>query len=342
MHHRIPIIGPREAKLLFHYFVSIDRCLAGRFLLGFPPDEEHLTSLLTELLDERGSQLHPLQYSLRQLNDELRASESLLQVDLSISTNKYNRYQESNATQADLGIVLDYRDYIQADLSFQKGALFQAKRLFPNTDNKYGLSSEYQAYREKQHSAFALLDLKEGLNEPNDLKGRGYPGRGCFYLLYNPSMSNFETGDQERMRHRQIRHDTSSIFDYTHGLHLYHQLLGGDSVQAFADIASLVCNLDSVKPRDLGGKPRRTKQPPNHPKFDQILESNNLRQSSLPWFLVFDFMLGEAGNADREFLNLVWSGGSVRRQQDARIEFAAPRYTLNLRMEAGRNSDRRN
>ncbi len=74
MEHRIPIIGPREAKLLFRYFVSIYRCLAGRFLLGFPPDEEHLTSLLTELLDERGSQLHPLQYSVRQLNDDLRAA----------------------------------------------------------------------------------------------------------------------------------------------------------------------------------------------------------------------------------------------------------------------------
>lgn len=341
MEHRIPIIGPREAKLLFRYFVSIDRCLAGRFLLGFPPDEEHLTSLLTELLDERGSQLHPVQYSLRQLNDELRAAESLLQVDLSISTNKYNRYQESNATQADLGIVLDYRDYIQADLSFQKGALFQAKRLFPNTENKYGLSSEYQAYREKQHAAFAMLDLKEGVNEPREIERRGYPGQGCYYLLYNPSMSNFEAGDQERMRHRQIRNDMSNIFDYTRGLHLYNQLLGGDSAQTFADIASLVCSLDSVKPRDSGAKPKPTK-PPNHPRFEQILESINLRQSSLPWFLVFDFMLGESGSVDREFLNLVWSGGSVKRQQDARIEFAAPRYTLNLKIEGGRNPDSHN
>lgn len=60
MLHYIPVLTPVDAQLLVKYFSGIDQALARRFSLGFSPDEEHLTSLLCELLDDRGSELHHL------------------------------------------------------------------------------------------------------------------------------------------------------------------------------------------------------------------------------------------------------------------------------------------
>lgn len=338
MAHRIPIIGPREAKLLFRYFVSVDRCLAGRFTLGYEPDEEHLTSLLTELLDQNGAKLHPLQYSLSQLNEDLKSVESLLQVELSLSANKYNRHQESRYTQSDLGVVLEYRDHIQHDFSFYKAALFQAKRLYRNSDNKYGLASVYDAYNETQHSALRALQDSTGFPH-REKQMRHHHGERCFYLLYNPSMHGFAPKDQERIRHHQLRNDATSIFDYTHGLHLYHELLGDSSVQTFGDIASLVCRINDLEP-ETNDEP--TKKQSAKPSFEHVLTNRNLRQSSLPWFLVFDFMLGDAGSTDHEFLHLVWTGGSLRSQEDANIQFLAPRYTLTLRVHGGQDPEHPN
>ncbi|NLX96980.1 MAG: hypothetical protein GXY83_12470, partial [Rhodopirellula sp.] len=325
---RIPIIGPREAKLLFRYFVSVDRCLAGRFALGYEPDEEHLTSLLTELLDQKGAELHPLQYSLLQLNHDLKSVESLLQVELSLTTNKYNRHQEARHTQSDLGVVLDYRDHIQNDFSFHKAALFQAKRLYRNSDGKYGLSSVYEAYNDVQHSGLKALDEFDDFPH-REIEMRRHHGQRCFYLLYNPSMIGFESRDQEQIRHRQLRNDATSIFDYTQGLHLYHELLGDSSVQSFADIASLVCPIDDL---ELGSEDETQ---PAKPSFEHVLANRNLRQSSLPWFLVFGFMLGDAGSTDHDFLQLVWTGGSPKWQETANIQFLPPRYVLNIRVHGG-------
>ncbi|MEI7924334.1 MAG: hypothetical protein WCJ40_20695 [Planctomycetota bacterium] len=319
----IPIIGPREAKLLFRYFVAVDRCLAGRFSLGYEPDEEHLTSLLTELLDHRGSLLHSLDYSLQQLNDALKSIDSLLQVELSISTNKYNHYQESKATKADLGLVLDYRDHIQPELSFCKAALFQAKRLYSDRDGVYRLSSVYDAYNETQHEA-----LEEIQNDKSEMHHQDR----CFYLLYNPSMRGFEALDQERIKHHLQRGDAGSIFDYTHGLHLYNELLGESSVQSFADIASLVCRI-----RDFTCK--EDKNDSSKPSFENVIKDRNIRQSSFPRFLVFDFMLGHAGSTDSDFLQLVLTGGSKQAQENSNIRFLAPRYTLQIRVRAGRDPE---
>lgn len=69
---KIPVLGPYEAQCFSKYFKGIDSLLAKRFLFGFLPNEEHITSILCELLDERGSQLHQLPYSLLDLNNDLK------------------------------------------------------------------------------------------------------------------------------------------------------------------------------------------------------------------------------------------------------------------------------
>ncbi len=77
----IPVLTPRDIKFFFKYFRSIDKILCQRYSLGFCPDEKHLTSILCELLDHKGSQLHQLLYSIADLNRDLEKSGSLLKAD---------------------------------------------------------------------------------------------------------------------------------------------------------------------------------------------------------------------------------------------------------------------
>ena len=114
---KIPVITPSDAGLLLKYFNGVASVLAKRFELGFHPDEEHLTSLLCELLDNQGAELHSLAYRVSDLNKDLKENGSLLHTAISLETTEYNKYQERNFTQADLGIILDYKDYIDYSTS---------------------------------------------------------------------------------------------------------------------------------------------------------------------------------------------------------------------------------
>ena len=75
---KIPVLGPYEAQCFSKYFKGVDLLLAKRFLFGFLPNEEHITSILCELLDDRGSQLHTLPYTLLDLNSDLKKNGGLL------------------------------------------------------------------------------------------------------------------------------------------------------------------------------------------------------------------------------------------------------------------------
>ncbi len=108
-----PAITVKDAECLFKYFAGVDEILGKRFELGFLPDEEHITSLLAELLDERGSLLHHLPYSITQLNADLKSNGGLIQASINMEATKYTRPQEAKLTYADLGIIVDYKDTVK-------------------------------------------------------------------------------------------------------------------------------------------------------------------------------------------------------------------------------------
>ena len=157
---KIPVLGPYEVKCFYKYFKGVNLLLAQRFSFGFVPDEEHLTLILCELLDERASKLHLLPYSLSALNNDLRKNGGLLQSDVSISTTDYNKRQEGGTTQSDIGIVLEYQDYIEPNNNFQKGILLQAKKLFRTNSSYYDLSSAYESFNIVQHQKLENLNKK--------------------------------------------------------------------------------------------------------------------------------------------------------------------------------------
>lgn len=336
----IPIITPKDVEHLLRYFSGVDEALSRRFSIGFLPDEEHLTSLLCELLDQKGSELHALRYSVSNLNEDLKKSGSLLTASVSLSTTPYNKYQERHFTQSDIGMVVKYVDNIDPSYSFTKGMLVQAKKLFPYKEKAYDLNSKYNSFNAEQHKR--LLSLIEYYHNRRDkiskLRRREREMLGgelcAAYLLYNPPISVFSQIEQETVVHRQLRHDSSSIFDYMRGLRLYHELSevegrhpmqkGGSVFVSLGDIHRLATAIQS------DGDDQEEKLTVF--SIGAVSESVDLRTASLPWFVVFDVLLGGAGCSNPEFVDLVY-GNSLGIAGE--FHMSSPRFVLEIEITAG-------
>jgi len=336
----IPVITPRDVQYLLKYLSGIDEALSRRFSLGFLPDEEHLTSLLCELLDAQGSSLHALPYTIGALNDDLKNANSLLQASITLETTPYNKYQERRFTQADIGVVAKYVDNISPSYSFTKGLLAQAKKLFPAHERTYSLHSKYSSFNPEQHERLAslsryYLDQKRRLGkEPRRDLDRVYCGSVAAYLLYNPPVSALPRLEQEVVAHRQLRHDSGKIFDYLHGLHLYHELRGSNATHPLHNGGSIFVSLDDIHRLALNKSNEDGEEKEKLVPFElgALSESVDLRLASLPWFLVFEFLLGSAGCMDSEFLELVKGNAPGMAKE---LRFSAPRFVLQIEISAG-------
>lgn len=326
---KIPILGPYEVQCFSKYFKGINSLIAKRFLFGFSPDEEHLTSILCELLDERGSQLHSLPYSLLDLNNDLKKNGGLLKADISISTTDYNKYQESRATQSDLGIILEYRDNIEPDNSFTNGILLQAKKLFPSqdkySDGGYKLNSIYKSFDEKQHERIEKLN--------NFYVGKRCGNECIKYLMYNPSLESIPKYEQNKILYQQMKLDANSIFNYTVDLQRYRELIEGKQ----SSILQLGCLFTSIKTiHDLALEAAiysRTKQTLDSFTLDSLVKSINVYQSSLCSFFVFDLMMKGVGCSCQEFIDLVRDGKNTGMANT--LEVLPPKYSIKLTITAG-------
>lgn len=322
---KIPVLGPYEVKCFSRYFKGVDLLLAKRFSFGFVPDEEHLTLILCELLDERASKLHLLPYSLSDLNNDLTKNGGLLHTEFSISTTDYNKRQEGCITQSDIGIVLEYQDYIEPNNNFSNAMLLQAKKLFlANSD--YNLSSIYESFDTAQH---------ERLEELN----KSYVEKGCGnecikYLMYNPSLEAIPKHEQQKVLHQQMKLDATSIFDYTIGLQRYKELIEGEQ-SSIINLGCLFTSIDNI--HELATKAakasKRTKQTLCKFTLGSLIESINVYKSSLSWFFVFDLMMRGVGCSCEDFIELVRYGKKTGRARE--LEIAPPKYCIKLRITAG-------
>ncbi|WP_414551291.1 hypothetical protein [Anabaena sp. CCY 0017] len=323
---QIPVLRPYEAQCFSKYFKCVDMLLAKRLSLGFLSDEEHLTSILCELLDEDGSQLHHLTYSLSDLNNDLKQNCGLLQADVSISTSDYNKYQERHFTQSDLGIVLEYKDYIERDYSFSRGVLIQAKKLFPSQNSDYNFNSKYESFDSEQHERL------EKLNQIYVEKGCG--SECVKYLMYNPPLEIIPKNEQQKILHKEMVRDaiTSQLY-CTLGLHRYKELIESDK----ASILSLGCLFASIEDVHVlaiqAGRDSRTQKSLYEFNLGALVDAINVYQSSLSWFFVFDLMMKGVGCSCEDFLDLVSSGRQSRIVGN--LEVIPPKYSIKLKITAG-------
>src|SRR5581483_2830623 len=150
------LLTNREARLIIRYLDGVDELVGNRIVSAYRLDEDALTIDLCEMLDRRMSRYHALPFSQDDLHRELEAEPRGISVDLTIESTMYSKYVERHSTSADLGVVLTYTDHA-AGISLERGALLQAKRIYPDADGTFSLQSKFGAFDWKQFVSLANL-----------------------------------------------------------------------------------------------------------------------------------------------------------------------------------------
>ena len=128
MNFRLP---DAELGIIWRYLDGVSQALARRFESGSSPNEENLTFLLCELLDEGTTGLHLLEYPLTKAKEDLALADGGITLDVSFQTHVYTKHVEHNFSGADLGVVfvVEHPYFGRSE----RAVLLQAKRLFPSS-----------------------------------------------------------------------------------------------------------------------------------------------------------------------------------------------------------------
>lgn len=322
-------ITPREAKLLVKYFDAVDDSVTARLSSGFSPHEDHLTSLLCEMLDDNLTALNRLSFSLQELRDELAKDPRRLAAALSIETRKYPSHIERRLTSSDVGMIVSYRDHLVPAHSFESGVLFQAKRLFPSSRHgelAYTLGGRFESFDFEQ--LLRLSKLEGGSRHERKRMSHMRQGSLCHYLFYCPRPEAYDESSREEV-HRYLV-PSGDIFDYAKGWHLYEVASDPDR-----HVPGLVATeLHWAESRylefpDPGGPILRPK--PDTPCARDVFQSMWHHSHPLSWFLVYGMLLGDRGTSSPDDLALV---RGEAQKQDAETPIL-PRYVVTVRVESG-------
>lgn len=152
------------------------------------PDEDHLTATLCEMLDENLQELHALDYTYRQLCDDLSRPNMINSVSVTIQANKHTKTFEGKFSYADLGIVLEHHPPLRG-----KGAtsavLIQAKKLFRN-NGQYTLNSRYESFDIEQLQRLVAVGCEDDKA----------PWTTCvYYLFFNPIRPLYASDAQSQL-----------------------------------------------------------------------------------------------------------------------------------------------
>src|SRR3989304_9800035 len=153
------MIPPRAVHLFIRHYDAIDVAVSKHLTRKRPWSEPALTSFLCDLMVETTQGEEPLNYSLAELNKDLAALDGLLDLTFSIDTHEYDSNMERWVTQADLGLIISYEDYLLPSESWSAAWLLQAKRLQPISRNPlvYTDRSRFAAYDPEQHQRIEHL-----------------------------------------------------------------------------------------------------------------------------------------------------------------------------------------
>ena len=227
------MLSPRAIRLFLRYFDSIDLALSRRLVRKRTWDEEALTFLLTELLDQEAQSDHNLSYPHDRLSRDLSATDEPLAVVVNLETHTYNKLIERYVTQSDIGFILSYEDQLNHDASFRRGWLMQAKRLFPSRqhyEHGFTVNSRFESIDSDQHDRMkALRDWAQ-----------------CDfirYLLYCPRPAALDKGTRERLTSARATALARDIFDYALGLELRDDFLSDSPTTAAGVFVALLDGL---------------------------------------------------------------------------------------------------
>lgn len=224
------MLSPRAIHLFLRYFDSIDEALSRRLVRKRTWDEEALTFLLTELLDEEGQQDHNITYPHSDFLNDLSLSDEPLSIDVHLETHSYPKPMERYVTQSDIGMILSYHDQFDHKRSFRRGWLLQAKRLFrtrQNYEQGFTTNSRFESIDPEQHER--MMRLRDWAK--------------CDfirYMLYCPRPSSLEKSVREHLSSARSRALATNIFDYALGLELRDDFLSESPTVAAGIFISLL------------------------------------------------------------------------------------------------------
>jgi len=175
-----------EFSIIYRYLDGVSQAIAKRFESGSSPNEENLTFLLCELLDEGITGLHMLEYPLCKAKEDLEKADGGITFDVSFQTHEHSKHTEHHFSGSDLGIifVIDHPYFGHSE----RAILLQAKRLFPVSPQKFTLNSPFNSFHSPQRDM--LQEIEKRFSAYNSI----------FYLWYAPSSNAFTSDDAKIIR----------------------------------------------------------------------------------------------------------------------------------------------
>lgn len=199
-------------KPLLKYFDEIDRhCTAG-LMNKRPHLETTITQIFCSLLDQEEQKQAALNYYFTDLQKDLSKLAGGLRID--IGTHEYNATVENQLTQSDLGLIINYINYYEPELSWTESWLFQAKSLKPShvdpinytAKSKFDNISIEQIERIKKLQRIVKTDFIR-------------------FMEYCPRASLLNKRVRDELIYYRNSNMSNNRFDYALGLELYHCLM---------------------------------------------------------------------------------------------------------------------
>ncbi|MBX4913667.1 hypothetical protein [Rhizobium bangladeshense] len=211
------MLSPYAIDKLLKYFDAIDRHVTRYMTYPRPRDEESMTAMLVDLLDEDVQVQEGIVYNIRNLRDDLAAVSDPTSVAFTLETHRYRKDFENRVSQADLGLVVKYENHYEPELSGQRSWLLQAKRVY---ETKYDPSRRYEP-----RATFGAFDSKQDARIRELVR---FIDDDFFrYLLYCPRPEALDQRTKTELSYFRSRAVGSDIFDFASGLQVRDDVLNG-------------------------------------------------------------------------------------------------------------------
>ncbi|MCB9296012.1 MAG: hypothetical protein H6559_23250 [Lewinellaceae bacterium] len=205
-------------KLILLYFDSIDKTALIGLSNKKPKNEESLTSDLCALLDGDEQKQFMLDFNFEQLKRKIKEIYPKLPFEINFKTNEYSKAYEGSITHSDLGLIINFLNYLNPKDSWTESWLFQAKSLKINDGLKYKLNSDFPATNKDQFLKLKKLTRTLKLDFIR-------------YLHYCPRLDSksIEETDRDKLKFLRDASLSRQIFDFQIGLELYNTVVNKNS-----------------------------------------------------------------------------------------------------------------
>lgn len=202
-------------KPILKHLDAIDKATTVGLMNKKPLIEPSLTQRFCSLLDSKEQEQFMLNYTYKDLINELSTNKTDISFSLNLETHEYNPQYENKITQSDLGIIINFINYYEPKHSWTEPWLFQAK----------SLKQKNNSYTEK--SNFAAIDKEQIIRIKNLQKNIGVDF--IRFMDYCPRLEFLPIETQNHLLYYRNKAFADNIFDFALGLELREQLLQNQS-----------------------------------------------------------------------------------------------------------------